>query len=63
MQRLRLFKYPIIHPEQEILLFSDTLNRRTGKAQDAPTPYFVNKLFIRSRKERMSPSGIIYVYF
>ena len=62
MQRFRLFGYHIIHPEEEILLFSDTFKGWDAKEQEAPVPYFVNNLFIRSLKARMSQSGIFYVY-
>ena len=63
MQRLRLFRYHIFHPEEEILLFSDTFKGWDAIEPEALVPYFVNNLFIRSLKARMSQSGIFYVYF
>ncbi len=63
MQRLKVFKYHIFHPEEEILLFSETFNKWEAGEQEVPAPYFVNKLFIRSIKARMSQSGTFNVYF
>jgi hypothetical protein len=63
MQRFRLFRYHIIHPEEEILLFSDTFKGWDAMEQKAPVPYFVNNLFIRSLTSANEPVRNILCLF